>query len=233
MSDFTFDYDELSKLLLDACRQAFTEMQTKHSDETFYAFVLGTSAEQNAIYLAANTEELLDRHAKEYFERWGLKEGITLEQVKTRERYSRHLILYSSSAETVHTQNLIKEIDEQLVEGFGKLWQIRMEESPSDILDNKTANFHEKQLDEMCLNVLQQLDKEGVFGVKEKRLDVVVSYRVGFVTDPRDRLFHADILNPPPVGERIKREVDAAMKVWEIIKTNRDNARNQNDKNPE
>jgi hypothetical protein len=151
-----------------------------------------------------------------------------LEKVKTKLRN------YSGDSPYFAPQKyeaLFAEVNQILVERFENLWQILIE-SDVDFVDNAIVNFHVEKFRRMCLNVLQHLDKEGVFGVNEKRLEVVVSYLTGDI-DPSAQLLSADILNPPQVYKRLKSEVDAAMNVSDEIREYRNNARKRNDKKPE
>ena len=56
----------LRTAITNAARQAFTEVQTDHPNETFYAYSLYTDEEASYIGASANTEEGLLRRAKHY-----------------------------------------------------------------------------------------------------------------------------------------------------------------------
>lgn len=73
----------------------------------------------------------------------------------------------------------------------------------------------DQQLQQLCLEVLQQLDSVGVFASAETRQNILIGVcDVGGDNTEEDFLKWAEVVNPPVVIERLRRELQKANEAY-------------------
>ena len=179
-----FDFERLKAALSVAARRAFVEIQTAHRDERIYSFALFTSSELRHILPTAATEEGLSEAARTYSES-GQARGLSLDEL-------RHLLRWRMVDSPLH------------LEGAGHLEEVQeLLEPLPDILDGLPENSWDEfdaiveRYMGVCVDVLKQLDAEGVFGQQQRRNAIVLNVVMGSESD-EERIKYARLLNPSP-----------------------------------
>jgi hypothetical protein len=184
----TLNFDVLERLLLEASRAAFSEIQEQHTDETFYAFSLLHEPLWAYIIPPSNTEEGLIRRAQEY----QLDKKNLGYAAKSIEQLARELRWNPADWEYVNTGNEhFKTVNE---------WLTR-----HDIYDRHRSQKVWGEMILICQRVLSTLDHEGLFGTGERREHVTLN--IMMYDQDSSILRHAKALNPQSVYERFLVEI--------------------------
>lgn len=177
------DESQLKSALIGAIPQAFNAIKDAHSDEQLYAFALYSCPEALYIMPSFNTEEGLTRVAQRYLE----KHGGSLEG-------QRRSLRWNPCDWAYHLEG--KAFFEKATELMNESWSFLVD------YEGLNADGHgQTQVFETCIEVLQALDKQGVFGQDAERLNLTVLLTMG--DGNKDFLTWAKLLNPAPVYERL------------------------------
>jgi len=181
-----FDFEQFFKLLYAASKSAFTSIQHVRKSESFYIFALYTCEDLGYVFPTSSTEEGLTQVAQKYS---AIKDyqGFSIEQLREDLRWSP-----CDSPLHVEGEEYFVEVNKFLSDVPRIVHAIPEEESWSEFED-----FVDKFLG-VCINVLKQLDTEGIFGEGERRNSIVLNILMGDQSD-EERLRFAKLLNPSSV----------------------------------
>ncbi len=189
-----FDFEHFRSLLYEASRAAFPHVQRTHEGGKFYHFALSISPELGYVYPFSNTEEELTFVAQKFLAP-GWHPGLSLEE-------AREIVRWGSD------NNHLRHADAEFFEGVNEFLKPVpgiLHRFPMDPWDQFRA-FCDRFIG-VCIDVLRQLDSEGVFGTGIRRNTAVVNIWVGDLTDER-WLRYARQLNPDVVYERLERHLE-------------------------
>ncbi len=174
----------LKSALMDAIPKAFDEVKIAHEAEQLYAFALYSSPEALYIMPSANTEEGLTRVAQRYLQTY----GGSLEAQRAGLRWNPDDWAYHLEGESCF---------HQVAQIMGESWSFLVD------YDGANADLHaQAQVFETCIEVLQILDAQGVFGQHEARQNITLLLTMGDI-DNAAILAWAKRLNPTVVYERL------------------------------
>jgi hypothetical protein len=168
---------ELYPTLLAATRQALIVLRDEHPDERLYAFGLFTSPGAEYVTVTANSEEGLKRRSG----------GMAMSPLR-----------WSPCDWEYHDL------------GEGPLWDQVANLLPdySGVrLPAEQMEAHLESVFDTCIQVLRDLDAEGLFGEGPERERIVLNLWMGDQGDD-ERLELASLLNPPSVCQRFAREME-------------------------
>jgi hypothetical protein len=196
-----FDWTHFRELTLAAARTAFVDIQRQHSDETFYAFALYTSGNYSYLLTTSNTEEGLTRAAEFYLANYSNSyKQLTLDEMR--------LSLRDSPCDwAYHCPYDYDALFEEICEMASSLQEVAQEADNDDVFQEV-----DQQFETMCLDILRQLDSEGVFGTGEGRRRVRLNLLMGDQSNGQ-RQYYASQLNPPEVTKQYQAELGATAKV--------------------
>jgi hypothetical protein len=188
-----FDFEHFRSLLCEASRAAFPHIQRTHQGEKFYHFALNIPPELGYVSPFSSTEEALTFAAQKFLAP-GWHAGVSLEQ-------AREIIRWGSDANNVHP------VGAELFERVNEF----VERVPGILYDMPTETWDEFQafcsrFIGVCIDVLKELDSEGVFGTGVRRNTVVVSIWRGDLDD-ETWLSYGRRINPEVVCERLERHL--------------------------
>lgn len=168
-----------------AVEKFLCELMNKHSGETLYGFLLEVSCEGFSAHGAAATEEGLTRYA----EKWVAEEGGKLNRWKAEFRWG--------SPEDAWYQ--------QPDAAFNKVNQLLRKAEQQELYER-----YDGTLNELCIDVLKEMDAAGVFGTgpDRERLIVGLCY-IGGDNSEEEFLGWAKQVNPPKVYKRLRQELQA------------------------
>jgi len=210
---FAFDDEILKRLLLEKARQGFCQLKQQYSADHIYCFALYSHGSYSFVYTAASSEEGLTRSAEKHMTHdlagnHGWFNGLNLDQVRM---MLRHNIGDSPLHEPSIAETLFKTVcDLTEVRSntlFNKWCEIANEVSEKAAFE--AVRPYNETFRDMCLDVLRQLDHEGMFGKGKRRQQVVVN----FLTAGQSRqemVSYARMLNPATVAKRYESELDMA-----------------------
>ena len=185
------NFEKFYELLYAASKSAFTSVQRAHASESFYVFALYTTGDLAYVIPTSSTEEGLTLTAQKYST---IKhyQDFGIDQLREHLRWSPCDSLLHTEGEEyfVEVNNFISNVP--LI-----LDAIPTEESWAEFDD-----FYSKFLG-VCINVLQRLDTESVFGEGTKRNSVVLNILMGDQSDS-ERLKFANLLNPSSVYDHFE-----------------------------
>ena len=191
-----FDFQQFQTTLLEEARVGFPGIQQQHRGETFYCFALYTYGERAYIFPTASTEEGLTQVARKYMAK-DYTQGRTLEQLRRELRWSPcDSPLHSEGGSYCQRANEQLEPVPELLQALYDREHDSWEQSDKLI----------EQLDSIFLDVLKQLDAEGVFGRGEHRASVVVNLLMGDQSD-ESRLAYAKQLNPREAYQKLEEDL--------------------------
>lgn len=201
------NFDQFHGILLEASRNAFTNVQELHPDEHFYGFSLYHEPLWGYVIATANTEEGLTRAAEAYrdFRRSRGKAEKSIEELRLMLRWNSGDWEYHNTGPDFfeHANQWLLEQD------LHNTWE-REQQGKFDEEENWAIYL--EQIDSkmigICRQVLATCDREGVFSIVSDRDNVVVNIVMG--DQDRSWIEHARILNPPEVYERWLDELKAA-----------------------
>ena len=180
-----FDFDRFRAVVCEAARA-----RSKHPGEQFYAYALYTTGLFDWVYPACNTEEGLRRSAQKYL-RQGL--GSDVERQALELRWSPEDWAYQDEGK-------------QAFAGVNRMLR-GMGDKLTGLAD-KDFGRAVRKLTTCLLEVLQQLDREGIFGEPDAR----DGYVLNLLMDDQDNdsiVATARKVNPPKVVKRLKAELKA------------------------
>ena len=194
----SFDFQQFHTTLLEEARVGFHSIQQQHIGETFYCFALYTCGERGYIFPTASTEEGLTQVARKYMA-VGDNNGRTLEQLRLELRWSPcDSPLHSEGEAYCRRANEMLEPVPELLQALYEREHNSWEQSDKLI----------EQLDSIFIDVLKQLDAEGVFGRGEHRESVVVNLLMGDQSD-ESRLAYAKQLNPREAYQKLEQDLSS------------------------
>ncbi len=192
----SFDFQQFHTTLLEEARVGFHSIRRQHRGETFYSFALYTYGERAYIFPTASTEEGLTQVARKYMAK-GHYQGRALEQLRRELRWSPcDSPLHGEGAAYCQRAN-------ELLEPVPELLQALNDREHDS---RKRSDKLIEQLDSIFLDVLKQLDAEGVFGRGEHRASVVVNLLMGDQSD-ESRLAYAKQLNPREAYQKLEEDL--------------------------
>lgn len=217
--DFSFDYDHLKAMLLEAARAAFVDIRQKFQGENFYIFGFFTSDNQGYMLPVANTEEALTRKAEKYVldsRRYG---GLNVHEMR--------LWLRNSPGDftTFFDDELLtrfEKINALLAERANRQSEIYMEQEFESGDDDNIFENHDSAFDDVCLRVLRQLAEEGIFKVgSDSQKPVIILYH-GHQSH-KISLIYAQQLNSTAIYQHYQNELRLIEELYHrISKTRKD-----------
>jgi hypothetical protein len=198
-----FDFGKFGGLLYEASKAAFLDVQQAHTDERFYLFALFTCGDLGYVVPTASTEEGLTQVAQEYAKKERYQE-FSLQQLREDLRWSpADSPLHLDGEEHFHAVNKLAEHIPSI------LYEI-----PTDDSWDEFNTFCDKVLG-VYVEVLKQLDAEGIFGVGEQRDSVLLNILMGDQGSD-EWLRYAKLLNP----EAVYRHFEKKYRAW-LLEMNR------------
>ncbi len=191
-----FNFETFQALLYEAARAAFQEIRRAHAGETFYVFALFTYGELGYLSATASTEQGLTRVAQKYIA-GGWNQGKTLEEMREALRWNP-----VDSPLHLEGQEYFAAVNDFIRDVPGILYNI-----PTDDSWDEFHAFFEHFIG-VCIQVLQRLDAESMFGTAEARDRIVLNVLMGDQSD-EERLGYAQRLNPEAVFERFRTDYHA------------------------
>ncbi|MBI5035015.1 MAG: DUF4303 domain-containing protein [Chloroflexi bacterium] len=183
------DFQLFHNLLYEASRTAFLDIQRTHENETFYFFALNIEPLFGYIFPFSNTEETLTSMAENFLVP-GYHPNLSLAE-------AREIVRWGTIDAPLHHEGMT--FFEKVNKFLEPVTEILME-FPHDPWDEFEA-FHSRLVG-VCIDVLKQLDAEGIFGAGDRRNAILVNIFVGDVTDEQ-WLKYARELNLDVVYERV------------------------------
>ncbi|MFO7323658.1 MAG: DUF4303 domain-containing protein [Chloroflexota bacterium] len=213
-----FDYDHFSTLLLDAARNAFLRLQRERAGETFYLFALHASEDFANFCIVADTEEALDRltHAQYQKYRHSWYDGLSFSELRQVLRYGAGEYFCPDAY-----RPLFDEVNAVASRRSRQLYEAQQQltsEGGADYAQEALLPYRRAMIS-VCLRVLKQLEAEGIFGPRERRYEVLVTFLSGMIYHEAYLQYALD-LNAPQVVERFLGELVAAADVSQIIQEN-------------
>ena len=188
----SFDFQPLKDALVPACVQAFREMRANHEGERFYCMALFTSGEFGYISPTAMTEEGLAAVVARYREDPAYSK-------ETREDLQQSL-RWSPCDSPLHLEG-----EEAFAAAQGVVREM------SQALRGINTDDDWDEFDAFCdsirdglSDVLQEVDRQGVFGVGEEREQVFVAVMMG--DQDESILDYGERLNPSATFERFQEQ---------------------------
>jgi hypothetical protein len=217
LAEFSFDYAAFYEKLLNASRAGFQLLKDRHGNETFYCFAYYSHGSYSFLYSAASTEEGLTRVAQRYIDenpQWYGK--ATLDEMRVDLRHS------IADSPLMADAPLILPIFEE-INDLADARHIRLHEIWSQVADaygydeaDDLIKPHQQQFLETCFSALRRLDKEGLFGMGTVREHVVLNFLMGDQSE-YEMLTYAAAVNPLPIVERYKTELQAGWAMSEVV----------------
>ncbi|BAT54402.1 hypothetical protein NOS3756_33710 [Nostoc sp. NIES-3756] len=165
------------------------------ANETMYGFLLEASWEGTSVEAVAATEEGLLRIAKYYTASEGKEDEQSINHQRIQLRWG--------SPEDGWYAN------------YDANFFIRANQLLAFAHEAGLMELGDQQLQQLCLEVLRELDSAGVFANAETRPNIVVGVcDVGGDNTEEDFLQWAEAVNPPVVMERLRRELQEANEAY-------------------
>jgi len=167
--------------------------------ETIYSVLLEAVWEGTCVEAVAGTEEGLLRIAQYYAAREGKQDEESLNRQCIELRWG--------SPEDGWYANYDAGF-------FGRANQLLSEVHEAGLME-----LGDQQLQQLCLEVLRELDADGVFGIGEARERIMIGVcDVGGDHAEEDFLRWAEAINPPVVMQRLRRELQAANELFQAAR---------------
>ena len=220
LNNFHFDYDDFYEKLLEASRKAFELLQQSYENENFYLLGLFTDAENMSIGIVGYSEEKLLEVAQKYLEADRSKPserqnygGLSVEEMKIYLRYG-----MGSDAYLCPYSSYFDDINHSLVERHQTLFEIwSVAHKLADNLVLEGVAVEENKYAKVCCDVLRQLDLEHIFGEKENREKIYLTFLNGDLDCSNNS---CPDLNPKNVIERYLKEFETEKGVYKIVNEN-------------
>ncbi len=197
------DFDEFHDLLLDATRDMLIDLKEEYEDQQLYAFYLfhdplwGFSLPQ--VTIEGGIQPLpkfdLNRHIKHLV-------NVALRTAPTSSIFKRLSLeklegqILNTKRDSTQPLTLGTPIGREYFEAVN-MWLLRAQFHRVTFTHKQMEQYH-RTMTAICIDVLQALDKRGLFGEGDKRQQTVVNLIM--MKDPnREWLQHAKDLNPPDV----------------------------------
>ncbi|MEJ1935634.1 DUF4303 domain-containing protein [Nostoc sp. NIES-2111] len=164
-------------------------------NETMYGFLLEASWEGTSVDAVAATEEGLLRIAKSY----AADDAKEDEQSINHQRIQLRWVSPEDGWYANYDANFFTRANQLLVQAH----------------ETGLMELGDQQLQQLCLEVLRELDSAGVFASAETRQNIVIGVcDVGGDNTEEDFLQWAEAVNPPVVMERLRRELQEANEIY-------------------
>lgn len=179
---YSQNLNNFKESLKNSARKEFEIIKANHKGEKFYSFALYTSDSFNYFSTTAASDEQFQNVLKNYR---GSNPG-TYDDYDA-DYYS---LKWSPCDSPIHDETeIIKEVDESL----------SVIKAENGIYDNEDSEFgwlrYMYCVEKIALEVLAELDEEGIFGIGADREKVAINLLMGDQSN-EDRLKYAAILNP-------------------------------------
>lgn len=218
---FTFDFKRFSRILEDEARAIFDIVNDEWAHETIYAYGLASYSEEfENLYPLVFTQAHLDRQIiKRRKRHYRTYKGMSLHNLRWYYRYRYHIDYRENDMlRTAFAQSnrMIAQGGSSLlgtwIDAAGKLTDTHADEMIQPHLTHFRAT---------CINVLRQLNREGMFGRGKHRQNIILMIDYASYTDddPAGRIVGA--LNPPEVVNRYRIEMAKASSFDMLIRRNR------------
>lgn len=200
-----FEPVQFREKLLVASRQGFEKLKQLHANKSFYCFAYCTNGSLGYIVPIVGTEEALTQRALNYLA-YENAEHSNLAQIRTELRHNTGDLVAQTGADL--EDDIFREvcrITQQRQEALFKIRTLLMNEYSEDAAYKASESYYAEFV-ALCLSVLRQLDREGVFGVGSARQNVVVN----FLFDDQDiesMIKSAQELNPDAVIDKYVQEL--------------------------
>jgi hypothetical protein len=163
--------------------------------ETMYGFLLEAAWEGTSVEAVAATEEGLLRIAKYYAADEGKEDEESMNHQRIQLRWGSPEDGWYPSYDA---------------DFFTRANQLLTQAHETGLMQ-----LGNQQLQQLCLKVLKELDSAGVFANPETRQNIVIGVcDVGGDNTEEDFLKWAEVVNPPVVIERLRRELQEANEVY-------------------
>lgn len=165
------------------------------ANETMYGFLLEAAWEGTSVEAVAATEEGLFRIAKYYAADEGEEDEESINHQRIQLRWSSP--------------------EDGWYASYDADFFTRANQLLSQAHETGLMQLGDQQLQQLCLEVLQQLDSVGVFASAETRQNILIGVcDVGGDNTEEDFLKWAEVVNPPVVIERLRRELQKANEAY-------------------
>ena len=178
--------------LLSEIRAAWHTLRELHTEERFYLFGVYTAPLAEYVMATAATEEGLALATERYLAKYGGDPELR-----------RAALRFSFADSPLHAEG------EALLPKSVAL----RDAGPDPYDDSPEAQATVELVFEVAVDVLAELDREGLFGVADERAGLVLGIWIGDQSD-EERLDFVRRLNPETVCRRFEREVDAANRAF-------------------
>lgn len=193
-------FDEFRAALLEETRLAFAEVKRLAANERLYRFTLGPNSLGSAMIAEAQTEEGLERYIAAR-----LRRGDSARSGKV-EDLLRAVYRWDYNDEFIQLAESFPKTDRILDVSWGSDWEGFCETGITRLVFGT------------CLNVLQQLDAEGLFGRGSERHALTLGLHVGDQSDHELKRWSIEV-NPLEVYDRYADGLDRARSLYQQIKS--------------
>lgn len=223
-----FDYDKLYSNLMKACRMSFLDLQERYHQESFYAFGLFTTLDYDQIHITANTEAGLIRRAEYYLEQNKLNQnslyvGYDLNEIKIMLRDIPTDWAYHNPEDYASLFQPIHEACQARRQQIKQIQQVYYQklDNPSQL--SQIIKPLNDQFLSMCLNVLHDLDIEGIFNAHQSRESIRINLLLGNQSENERKEFCYE-LNPLSVFQLYEEELDIRDQLYTEMGSRREQA---------
>lgn len=187
------DFDEFRDLLLDATRDLLIDINRSYAGKTIYEFVLihdalwGFMVPKLAVEGGVQAFAVMRDRGLDVLNKLMLSLGLS-DQVHYLPEQTRPVPRKVWKIPKSTGRDYFEEVN---------LWLVRAQFHRVRFTYSQLMQYH-RTMTVICVDVLQALDKRGLFGVGENRLQTVVN--LVMMKDPdREWIKNAELLNPPQV----------------------------------
>lgn len=217
--EIDFDYARFEQLLHTASLEAFTDIQAKHPNQTFYNFSLYSTPLFTYAEPICNTEEGLTNVANRYLSKYNKQKpnhDVILEDIKMSLRCG-------SLGDFVYYSN---EIYQEIFQPVNRLLS-DFEEQIAKLDNNNRQYISDKgcweiqkiligKIEAIELKVMTQLDSRHIFEKTNPRNNVTLGLRFRDQSE-KEIARYASILNPPDVYEKFIAELEQGYIIGKVI----------------
>lgn len=196
--EIDFDYKAFEEILYKASFETFTDIQAKHTDETFYNFSLYSTAQLTYIVPTCNSEEGLERTVQRYFNDYYHERGEKEEVVSKLRIALRCSTPADFAYHSPNEYNTLYDKTDQLLTDFHNKVEATEENNMLFIGQEgrwEITSLLYSQLEVIILNVLSRLDSQQVFEKTNLRENVTLGLRFGDQSD-LEIARYTSMLNP-------------------------------------
>jgi hypothetical protein len=203
MNSDTFDFEQLTYLLIEAARKAFLAVKQQYHSESIYGFALYTHGDWSYATVSSSSEEGLTRVAKKYLSYSSYQKYSFLELQR--------ILRWSPADSPLHEagDEFFDDVNTALDNARDIMDALYDEEN--DAWDEVDA--FAQRIEHCFLTALQTLDREETFGKDEQRKKITINLLMGDQSDDI-RIEYAKQLNPTEVWQRYAHEVSERNQLW-------------------